>query len=131
MEYKYKKISRFLLIGATLAIIETIIFVNACYVLEIYKANILSKTLCSVIGYFLHKKHTFGNKSSNYCYLKYIITLIMMIPTSTIIVVLFESLLNFVYGNEYKLTSIKISAEITCALLTFNIYRSWVYNEKQ
>lgn len=131
MEYKYKNFSRFLLIGVTLVIIETIFFVNACYVLELYKANILSKTLCSVIGYFLHKKHTFENNSSNYCYLKYIITLITMIPSSTIIVVVYESLLFFVNDNDYKLTSAKILAEITCALITFNIYRSWVYNEKQ
>lgn len=131
MEYKYKKVSKFLLIGVTLVILETIIFVNTCCVLEIYKANILSKTLCSVIGYFLHKIYTFGNKSSNYSYLKYNITLIMMIPTSTIIVVLYESLLFFFNDNEYKLTSMKILAEITCAIITFNIYRSWVYNEKQ
>ena len=130
MEYKYKKVSRFLIIGLNLVILETIFFVNACYVLEIYIANILSKTLCSVIGYFLHKIYTFANKSPNYCYLKYIITLIMMIPTSTIIVVSYERLLFFISDNEYKITSIKILAEITCALITFNIYRCWVYNEK-
>ena len=46
-----------------------------------------------------------------------------MIPTSTISVVVYERLLFFVNDNDYKLTSVKILAEITCALITFNIYR--------